>query len=451
MDKPVADGGHLSEEVIHSGIPKQIFRAEEIVFGVPSVGHDDQANSVSDFITKVSETWAEASVESSITHLNAQNLKLDGRTIKIDGKEVVHFGSCSYLGLELDARLREEAKAAIDNYGTQFSSSVAYLSIDLYRQLRDRLTSIFNSDVAIGPTTTLAHFACIPTIGGAKDAFLLDQQVHNSVQLACETVRSKVAYFKVIPHNRLDLLEKTLQKLSPLVDRVWYFMDGVYSMFGDVAPIEALSALKQKYPKLYLYVDDAHGMSWAGEHGSGYVWSKFEDKSRLILVVSLAKGFGSAGGVVVSNEVELLQNIRKFGPTMIFSGPIQPAVLGASIASAGIHLSPEILVLQENLSERISYRNLLIEKYNLPSVGISITPISFIQVGDHIAAGKLFARLKASGFYVNWAGFPAVSNNRSGIRFTITRHHTLGDIERLICSINDLLPSCLENYNIRAS
>src|SRR5688500_11972097 len=119
-------------------------------------------------------------VKRGILHLYTEDDTLEGNQITLKGKKVINFGSCSYLGLEFDPRLKEASKAAIDHYGTQFSESRAYVSVKLYQQLEELLSNIFEAPCVVTPTTTLGHIANIPVLMTSADALITDQQVHNS-------------------------------------------------------------------------------------------------------------------------------------------------------------------------------------------------------------------------------------------------------------------------------
>ena len=128
---------------------------------------------------------------------------------------------------------------------------------------------------------------------------------------------------------------------------------------------------------------------------------------------------------------------------MIFSGPMQPASLGAGIASAEIHLSNEIYGLQEQLQNRITYFHDLTKKLNLPLISDSSSPIKFIGVGKPGIGYSMVRRLMDKGYFVNLSIFPSVSYNNTGLRIPITNHHSLDDIESLLNHIARELPLAL--------
>jgi 7-keto-8-aminopelargonate synthetase-like enzyme len=167
--------------------------------------------------------------------------------------------------------------------------------------------------------------------------------------------------------------------------------------------------------------------------GDGPPWE------RTVVAASLAKGFSAGGAVLVFPDAETARLVRTCGSTMIFSGPLQPALLGAGIASARIHLSNELETRQAELMERIRLFNHLAEKRGLSLGSTDPTPIRFVKVGSTDATYRATQDLMHDGFYVNAAGFPAVSRGHGGLRVALTLHQTADDIRALVTAIADRL------------
>lgn len=369
---------------------------------------------------------------------------LDGKHVKVDGKRMINFGSCSYMGLELDQRLIAGTIDAVTRFGTTFSSSRAYLSSPLYSELEDLLAKVFNNPVVVTNNTTTGHLSNIPILVGDNDVVIMDVNVHNSVQQAVSLLKERNITVEVIRHNRMDLLEDRINILKDSFDKIWYMADGIYSMFGDVAPVKELEELLDRYEQLNLYIDDAHGMSWAGVNGSGFVRSQLLKHERMYLVSSLGKAFGVSGGVLVFPNKQSYRRVREFGRSLIFSIQIPPPVLGGAIASAKIHLSQEIYMRQNQLLERLKYFNQTSKMYELPLIKESLTPVMFIGVGKPQVGYNMVRRLMNAGHYVNLAVFPSVSYNNTGLRIPITLHHSKEDIENLIKEIALNLPIAMK-------
>jgi 7-keto-8-aminopelargonate synthetase-like enzyme len=376
-------------------------------------------------------------VNKGILHLYNEDESLKQNYIQLKGKQVVNFGSCSYLGLEFDNRLKEAAKKAIDNYGTQFSESRAYVSVKLYEELEKNFNEIFDAHCVVTPTTTLGHIACIPVLVCDSDAIIIDHQVYSSVQTAISIVKSRGVYTELIRHNRIDLLEERVKELRKKYNKIWYMADGIYSMFGDKSPVDEVYALMDKYSELNYYVDDAHGMSIYGKNGRGYVLENRPFHPKMVLATSLAKAFATGGAVLVFPNYELARRVRTCGGPLITSGPMQPAQLGAAIAAAKIHLSPEITKLQTELKDRILFTNLMLGKYKLPIISQSDAAVFFVGVSLPKMGYNLIKRMLSNGYYLNLGIFPAVPIKNTGVRFTITRLQTFTQIEAMVRTLSE--------------
>lgn len=387
-------------------------------------------------------------VRKGILHLYTEDRQVQGNLITLKDRRVVNFGSCSYLGLEFDKRLSEGAIQAIRAYGTQFSESRAYVSLGIYQELENLFEQIFGLPVVVTPTTTLGHISNIPVLVGRNDAVIMDHQVHHSVQTAVSLVKTKGVYTELLRHGRTDLLEQRILALRAKHKHIWYMADGVYSMFGDTCPMEAIAMLLDRYPELHFYVDDAHGMSIYGEHGKGFALSRLPSHERMYVATSLAKAFATGGAVMIYPNREMARRVRTCGGPMITSGPMQPAVLGAAIASAKIHLSNEITGMQEALQDNIRFANLMLKKYQLPVISESDAAVFFIGVSTPGLGYNLVRRMLNRGFYVNLGIFPAVPIKNTGIRFTITRLHTFTQIQDMIQAMAEEFPRALKEEGL---
>jgi 7-keto-8-aminopelargonate synthetase-like enzyme len=379
-----------------------------------------------------------------VVHLTTEDETLNGKRITIRGKELLHFGSCGYLGLEMDNRLREAAIDAIRRYGTQFSSSRTYVQFGLYRELEELLAQLFGTPALVASTTSQGHHAVMPIVVEDSDAVIFDHQAHVSMQDVTSKLQVRSIPTALVRHSNVGELEKKIAELAPKHQRIWYCLDGVYSMYGDLAPLRALYQLMDRYSQLHLYIDDAHGMSWAGTHGAGYTLSQVPLHPRMIMATSLSKGFASAGGAFLIPDPELYHRVKTWGGSFTYSGPQQPALVGTAIASARIHLSDEIRQRQEALAALVAYCNCQLEAYGLPVIMPSASPIFFIGLGLTRVGYNMVRRMMDDGLFVNLGIFPAVPESCTGIRFTLTLHHTFTDIDRLVERMAYHLPKALQ-------
>lgn len=353
-----------------------------------------------------------------------------GRHVSIDGSELLNFGSCSYMGLEVMAELREAAHRAIDDYGTQFHFSRAYVQCELYQELDELLTELLGRPVLVAASTSLAHMAALPVLIKDGDHIIVDQFAHASLHSALQLL-PKVP-LELLRHSRMDRLEDRLTSLRGSGGNVWYVCDGLYSMLGDFAPFDELLALLDRHEHLHLYIDDAHSTSWTGARGRGAALERFVSHERVVVALSLNKAFSAAGGVVALPNRELVTRIRRCGGPMLFSGPIQPPMLGAAVGSAKLHLSARFPALQQELHERLTLAAAILEQQPLELATHSLSPIFQLQCDSPRVAFSVAQRMKQRGFYCCICTFPAVPVNQPGLRFTITRHNERGDIEAFL-------------------
>jgi 7-keto-8-aminopelargonate synthetase-like enzyme len=206
-------------------------------------------------------------------------------------------------------------------------------------------------------------------------------------------------------------------------------------MHGDTLDVPRLYALMDRYPKLHAYADDAHGVAWTGRRGAGVVLGFHELHPRMVVVLGLAKGFGSAGAAVVCPNAELSNRIFSCGSSLVFSGPMQPAQLGAGIAAAKILLSDELPNMQAEVRSRITHFDRLCSDAGIYVPAAAGSPIRFVPVGDEQQTLDLCMKLQGDGHFTNISLFPAVPRGGGGIRVVLTRHLTLADIEQLVASL----------------
>jgi 7-keto-8-aminopelargonate synthetase-like enzyme len=359
-----------------------------------------------------------------------------GDSIVLDGKRLANFGLCSYLGLGDDERLKAAAHRAIDKYGTSYSSSIAYTALPLYRELEELMETIVGANVVLAPTTSLAHLAALPVLVRSGDQVLVDSVAHASVQTATQLLQANGIPVKKVPHNDLDAVEMSISEYTGS-GRVWLLIDGVYSMNGDLAPAAGVTDLLNRHPELHVYCDDAHGFGWDGEHGRGAYLARTPWHERLVMVAGLAKAFGATGGVIALPDSEMADLVELVGPPLTFGGPIPPAVLGAAVASAKIHLSDELAERQVEFKSRIEYVNRLTVELGIPLADLSPTPIWYLDVGTFEAMAELFVGMRDAGFYLNGSAFPVVPHGHAGLRFTITLHNSLRQIENMLTCLSE--------------
>jgi 7-keto-8-aminopelargonate synthetase-like enzyme len=371
-----------------------------------------------------------------------------GATWVIDGQPLRNFASGSYLGLERHPDLLAGGREARAQLGSSSSSSRAYLECPLYTALEDTLSQAMDAHVLVTPSTTLAHLAALPVLVGDRDLVLVDQFAHAGIHMATDLMTG--VRIELVRHNRVDVVEQRLKEAGERYDRVWYICDGVYSMLGDFAPFAALSALLLRFPKLHLYVDDAHGMSWTGRHGRGAALGRLTPLDRVVVAVSLSKAFGASGGALALPTAELRDRVRRCGGPMIVSGPIVPSGLGAALASAKLHLSSELEEMQAELMELIALANAGMAAAGLPLATYEETPVRVLHYDSVPAAQAVVRVMRERGFFTCSSTIPAVAVTKPSVRFTISRQNSLADIRELVDNLAEIHLGELRVSSIRA-
>ena len=388
----------------------------------------------------MAESRISLGVDLGVIHRRVEDETLNGAIITLDGRSLIDFSSCSYLGLNRDPRLKAGAIDAVERYGTSYSASPTYTAIPLYDILEERLREMTGGAVAVAQTTTLAHMAALPALIGPDDLALVDASTHDSVHLATTNLRGNGVTVETVAHRDPVFLAHRLAETAGHYNRVWYLADGIFSMYGDTAPVEEVAALQAIYPNLYAYYDDAHGFGWSGKHGRGQVLSRVPLNHRTVIASGFAKAFGSLGAVLIFGDEHLARRVRLVGGPLTFSGPVPPPDLGSAVASAGIHLSDEHEEMQSRLISDINFLQSEIVRHGLPVVSMEPTPIWYVKIGSPAQAGEMILRLMDEGFYLSIAAYPAVPVGQAGVRFNQSLHHTREQLAALLDALARHLP-----------
>jgi len=364
----------------------------------------------------------------------------NGRTITVNKKELLHFASCSYLGLETHPDLINAAIEAIRKYGTQTPSSRAMLSSPLYKELEENLRLMFPGYAIVTQTVTLAHCSVLPLLVSEKDAIILDAYVHNSVRMASQLCRANGTFTVFSRHNDMEHVKYLIYRLRKEGYRnIWYCADGIYSIHGNLCDVAGLHKLLDEEENFYAYVDDAHGTGWCGKHGSGYVIGKYGLHNKMIVVESFAKSMAASGGGISVPDKIISEYINLTGQTMIFSGPIQPPTLGALNASVKLHLSDGITKLQDELDDLIVFFRRRTSELGIPIITKDNTPIQLMKIGNIEKLFRILTKIIEKGFLAVTASYPAIAKGEDGLRITLTRHLSKTDINNFLECVKDTM------------
>jgi 8-amino-7-oxononanoate synthase len=344
-------------------------------------------------------------------------------------REVVDFVRCSYLGLDNHPAIIAGAIEAIADYGSlHWSCARTRLNFGLLSDLEENLSDLFQAHVITFSTVLAANLSAMPILasgyltGGEKPLVVFDRLVHATLAVHKPLVAAETTVL-TIDHNDVDMLEQ-ICRTNPIVA---FVCDGLYSM-GGAAPIDELLRLQRQYG-LFLYIDDAHGISLFGSRGEGYARSSIADEfgDRTIIAASLGKGFGASGALLMLGSQRQEDLFRRFALAFAFSVSINLAGVGGAIASANLHRTQELLDRQIALGERIKQFDAMIEteQTSLPF------PIRTIMLGDERAAISAARRLLDRGLYTSAIFFPTVAEGRAGLRVCPTASHLVEEVDRL--------------------
>lgn len=358
-----------------------------------------------------------------------------------DGHIFMNMCSCSYLGLENDARLAQRAADYVLNSGTvNLPTSRIRIRLRELDELEDALSEHFDCQAFTATSCSAGIVASLPLLAagvfteGVRPYLVFDKHAHfalNQVKAICgdETQVSTCA------HNDVGFIEDMCKRHR----QVAYVADGAYSMGGS-APIEHLLALQDKYG-LFLYFDDSHSLSACGQKGEGHVRSLMPElNTRTLLVYSLAKAFAAnGGGIFMSRHAPYLKAFRRFGGPMSYSQYLNPAAIGAAMASLEIHRSDELSALQGRLTRNIALFDQLVptEHAGTPS------PIRVVPMASPEMAVRISEAVFKQGFYTSAVFFPIVARSKSGLRVMLRADMTEQDI-RSFCAIVAQQVQCFE-------
>jgi glycine C-acetyltransferase len=339
-----------------------------------------------------------------------------------DHRQVVNLSSNNYLGLTTHPRLRERALDALERYGTG-SGSVRTIAgtMDLHLELERKLAAFKKTEAALvfqsGFTANAGTVSAILTRG---DVVVSDELNHASIIDGCRLSRATI---KVFPHKEVGAAHKILREL-PVSQRKLVISDGVFSMDGDLGPLQALSDLAEEFGAIMM-VDDAHASGVFGENGRGTV-DHFGVHGRVdIQVGTLSKALGSVGGYVAGSRA-LIDFLQDRGRPFIFSTSHPPSTVAASIAAI------DVLLEEPGLIERL-WENTRFFKSGLRAAGfdtgLSESPITPVIVGDTPVAMRLSEQLFDQGVCAQGIGFPIVPRGKARVRTIVTATHTREDLQ----------------------
>ncbi|HEY3418949.1 MAG TPA: aminotransferase class I/II-fold pyridoxal phosphate-dependent enzyme [Methanomassiliicoccales archaeon] len=345
----------------------------------------------------------------------------------VDGKKVLMFCSNNYLGLSNHPRLKEVAIRAVRTHGAG-SGSVRPIAgtLDLHLELERRLARFKGTPASLVYQTGFATNAgLIPQLVGKGDVIVSDELNHGSI---IDGVRLSYADREVYRHGDADDLARKLdeiEKHSPPYRRILIITDGVFSMDGDIAPLDKIARLAEGHGAM-LYVDDAHGEGVLGEGGRGIVSHYHLTHEEVhVEMGTFSKAYGVVGGHISGSE-DLVRFAMNKSRTWLLSGSHPPAVAAACTAAIDVLEQEPGHVL--SLWENTNYFKKAMRQLGF-DLGRSETPITPVMVGDTITAKKLSQRLIEEQVFALPIVFPMVAKDKARIRTIMNAALTREDLD----------------------
>jgi glycine C-acetyltransferase len=343
---------------------------------------------------------------------------------RVDGKEVLMLCSNNYLGLTNHPKIKDVAVEAIKKYGSGSGSVRAIAgNMKLHMDLEKKIAEFKHTEGALAYQTGFATNAgLIPQLAGNGDLIISDELNHGSI---IDGVRLSYAERTVYKHRDTSDLERVLNEAETKnYRRILIVSDGVFSMDGDIAPLDKIVSLAEKHGAM-TYVDDAHGDGVLGEKGRG-ITSHFHLEGRVdVEMGTFSKAFGVVGGYAAGSR-DLVNFAYNKSRTWLLSGSHPPGVAAASIAALDVlEKEPEHI---ENLWKNTRYFKKALKDLGF-DIGISETPITPVIVGESSVARRMSDRLFDEGIFALPIVFPMVAKDKARIRIIMNAALTTKDLE----------------------
>jgi glycine C-acetyltransferase len=353
-----------------------------------------------------------------------------GAWLMVDGKRALNFCSNNYLGLANHPKVVEAVEAAVKKYGVGPGAvrSIAG-TMQLHLDLESRLAKFKKVESTITFQSGFsANTATIPALVGKDDVIFSDELNHASIIDGSRLSGAEIIRYK---HVDVEDLERVIHAAEGKYRRAIIITDGVFSMDGDVAPLDEIYGVSSKYD-LLLIVDDAHGEGVLGEGGRGIV-DHFKLHGKVdVEVGTFSKAFGVMGGAVAGNPV-VVEWLRQRGRPFLFSSAMTVPDTAACIASIDLLESSTELV--DRLWENARYFKVEMKRLGFDT-GVSTTPITPVMLGEAPLAQEFSRILFEEGVFAMPLGFPTVPKGKARIRVMISAAHSKADLEQSLAAFD---------------
>jgi 8-amino-7-oxononanoate synthase len=360
--------------------------------------------------------------------------------VEMEGAARIMLGGNNYLGLTEDERVIQGARVALERYGTGMTGSrllngTTAMHLELEAEIADWMGT---EDAIVFTTGHQANVGTLGTILAPGDTVIADSGDHASILDGCLLSRAKLRPFR---HNRLDKLEKSLERATGDGGGVLVVVDGVFSMEGDIAPLPEIVELCERYGAR-LMVDEAHGAGVLGARGAGTAELLGVEDRVDLRMGTFSKSLASCGGFV-AGSAEVIEFLRIQSRAFLFTASAVPAATGAALAALRVLRTDEGRALLQRVLDNARYfRDGLQERgfavvapqplpsgSHLPDV---VTPIIPVLIGDDWQAGLMWKGLFDAGVFVNTALHPAVPPGGALLRTSVMATHDRPTLDRAL-------------------
>ncbi len=361
--------------------------------------------------------------------------------VVIEGQDVILAGSNNYLGLTFNENCIEAGQRALAEQGTGTTGSrIANGTYLGHRALEESLADLMDCKSAIVfPSGYQANLGIIATLAGQTDYVLIDADCHACIYDGCAMSGATIVRFR---HNSPEDLGRRLTQLEGNGSNKLIIVEGLYSMFGDVAPLKEFAAVKRKHGA-YLYIDEAHSLGVFGDHGRGLAEHVGVERDVDFLVGTFSKSLGSIGGFCASNHPKVDQ-LRFASRPYMFTASISPATIATVIAAVNeIKAHPELRdQLWKNAQQLHDGLNSLELKLCAP-----VSPIISVEMPSQESAVFAWNQLLQMGVYVNLAIPPGTPGSKSLLRSSVSAAHTSAQINKIVTAFQTVAEGMNKGYS----
>ncbi|MDX1733118.1 MAG: aminotransferase class I/II-fold pyridoxal phosphate-dependent enzyme [Halioglobus sp.] len=355
----------------------------------------------------------------------------------VEGREVILAGTNNYLGLSYDQRCIDAAREAVSRWGTGTTGSrLANGSFAEHEALEREMAAFYGVDHAIVFSTGYsATMGMCATLAGPGDTILLDADSHASIYAGVTLSGANIIRYK---HNNPEDLAKRLRRLGDDTGRALIIAEGIYSMYGDIAPLREIAEVKREYGG-YLFLDEAHSMGTLGDTGRGAAQAAGVEDDVDFFAGTFSKSLGAIGGFCVSRHPQM-EAIRYCIRAYIFTASSSPSVIASTREALRIvQAEPQ---LREKLWDNAHRLYDGLKALGLP-VSPAASPVIAIEMEDRSATIDCWKALLQAGVYVNLVVPPASPSNNYLLRNSVSAAHSTQQIDAIIAAYAGLIDAGL--------